>query len=158
MALGIGATATLFSVTYGVRIQPLPWPGGDRLVVPKETRGGSPPRFNSFTNAAYLVWAQNPDDDREHRGVVAAHRHHLRPRHPDRIRVTVASPSVFGALNIRPLIGSLFEEKDAVDHPLIVLSEGLWRQRFAANERVLGQIVKLDGEPVHDCWRHIGCV
>jgi putative ABC transport system permease protein len=54
MALGIGATSTLFSVTYGVLLKPLPWPGGDRVVVVKETRGGKPPRFNSFTNAAYV--------------------------------------------------------------------------------------------------------
>jgi putative ABC transport system permease protein len=148
MALGIGATATLFSVTYGVLIKPLPWPGGDRLVVLKETRGGSPPRFNSFTNAAYLAWAQNPTTIESiaawsQRTVTISGR-----GDPDRIRVTVASPSVFGVLNIRPLIGSLFEEKDAVDHPsVIVLSEGLWRQRFAGDERVLGQILKLDGEP-----------
>ena len=53
MALGIGATTTLFSVTYGVLVKPLPWPGGDRLVLLKETRGGNPPRFGSFTNTAY---------------------------------------------------------------------------------------------------------
>ena len=32
MALGIGATTVLFSVTYGVLMKPLPWPHADRLV------------------------------------------------------------------------------------------------------------------------------
>src|SRR5262245_2934675 len=56
MALGIGATTTLFSITYGVLVKPLPWPGGNRIVVVKETRGGNPPRFGLFTNTVYFAW------------------------------------------------------------------------------------------------------
>ena len=40
MALGIGATTTLFSVAYGVLLKPLPWPHADRLVRVTETRAG----------------------------------------------------------------------------------------------------------------------
>src|SRR5438045_879112 len=56
MALGIGATATLFSVTYGVLMKPLPWPEADRVVLLRETRGGNAPRFGAFTNTAYFAW------------------------------------------------------------------------------------------------------
>ena len=59
-ALGIGATTALFSVAYGVLWKPLPWPHADRVVVLKETRGGNPPRFGAFTNAAYLAWREQP--------------------------------------------------------------------------------------------------
>ena len=61
MALGIGATTILFSVTYGVLVKPLPWANADRVVVLKETRGGSAPRFGDFTNAAYLAWRGRTD-------------------------------------------------------------------------------------------------
>ena len=44
MALGIGATTALFSVTYGVLLKPLPWPDSDRLVRLTETRQGHEPR------------------------------------------------------------------------------------------------------------------
>ncbi|NUR53020.1 MAG: hypothetical protein HOQ29_01115, partial [Acidobacteria bacterium] len=44
MAVGIGATTVLFSLTYGVLVRPLPWPNGDRIVVLQETRGGNAPR------------------------------------------------------------------------------------------------------------------
>ena len=60
IALGIGATTTLFSVAYGVLWKPLPWPHADRAVVLKETRGGNPPRFGAFSNAAYLAWREQP--------------------------------------------------------------------------------------------------
>ena len=77
MALGIGATTVLFSVTYGVLMKPLPWPNASRIVVLKETRGGSAPRFGEFTNAAYLAWRDEPSTIRAHRGLVPASRHAL---------------------------------------------------------------------------------
>jgi putative ABC transport system permease protein len=58
MALGIGATTALFSVTYGVLVKPLPWEDADELVVLTETRGGNRPRFGSFSNAAFLAWRE----------------------------------------------------------------------------------------------------
>jgi hypothetical protein len=40
IALGIGATTTLFSCVNGVLLRPLPWPNADRLVRMSETREG----------------------------------------------------------------------------------------------------------------------
>src|SRR5262245_21368445 len=61
MALGIGSTTALFSVTYGVLLKRWPWPGAERLVLLKERRGGHAPRFGSFSNAAYLAWRDKPE-------------------------------------------------------------------------------------------------
>src|SRR5436305_5646464 len=57
MALGIGAATTLFSVTYGVLMRPLPWPVADRLVRITETRKGFEPRVRgTMSNGPYRVW------------------------------------------------------------------------------------------------------
>jgi len=148
MAVGIAATSTLFSVTYGVLLKPLAWPLGDRVVVLKETRGGKQPRFNSFTNAAYLAWAEKPStiDDLaawSQRTVTISG-----AGDPDRIPITAATSSLFRVLGIHPLIGSLFEEKDDLDNPsVVVLSESLWRQRFGGDLTVIGRAVRLDAQP-----------
>ena len=145
-ALGIGATTALFSVAYGVLWKPLPWPHANRVVVLKETRGGNPPRFGAFSNAAYLAWREQPAtiDD------IAAWSQRVVTLSgatvPERIRVTAATASLFRVLGVRPLIGNLFEERDE-SSPVILLSESLWRQRFGGDADAIGKLVQLDGRP-----------
>lgn len=149
MALGIGAATTLFAVVNGVLMKPLPWPSASRLVVLKETRGGKPPRFNSFSNAAFLSWR---DDATTIEDIAAWSTRNVTlsgAGDPDRIRVTAATASLFSTLGARPLIGSFFDANDEVrtNGSAIVLAERLWRQRFGAEPTVLGRVVRLDGEP-----------
>jgi putative ABC transport system permease protein len=152
MALSIGATTTLFSVTYGVLMRPLPWPAADRLVVLKETRGGRAPRFGDVTNAAYVAWR---DDAKTIDGIAAWS---LRTStltgagDPERLRLVAATASLFPVLEAKPLLGTVFQEKDealtaASGGSVIVLSERLWRQRFAADPSIVGHAITLDGTP-----------
>src|SRR5512132_3435204 len=139
MALGIAATAVLFSITYGVLMKPLPWPNADRLVLLKETRGGKPPRFNSFSNAAYLAWREQATTIEE----IAAWSQYTvtlsGQGDPERLPVTAATASLFAVLGARPLIGSLFTERDEVNNAnVIVISESLWHERFGGQPGVLG--------------------
>jgi len=149
MALGIAATTQLFSVTYGVLLKPMPWPRSERLLALNETRGGRPPRFGSFSNAAYLAWRETATTVED----VAAWSERTvtlgEPGEPERIRITAASASLFAVLGLRPLIGSFFGEKDEVsaEGPVIVLSEGLWRGRFGGDPGVVGRLVQIDGQP-----------
>lgn len=147
MALGIGASTLLFSVTYGVLMKPLPWPRSERLVLLKETRGGNAPRFGAFSNAAYHAWRENPATIDGIGGWSQRTATLAGAGDPERVRITTASASLFEVLGARPLIGSLFDEKDEVADGVVVLSEGLWRQRFGGDPAVLGRVVRLDGQP-----------
>ena len=144
MALGIGATTVLFGVTYGVLMKPLPWPNADRVVVLKETRGGSAPRFGDFTNAAYLAWREDAATLEN----LAAWSQRIvtltGTGEPERVRITAATASLFPVIGARPLVGSFFDQKDETS-PVAVLAERLWRQRFHADPAVLGTLVHLDG-------------
>jgi predicted permease len=146
MALGVGATTTLFSVAAGVLMKPLPWLHADRVVVLKETRGGTAPRFGSFSNTAYLAWRDQASTIEEIAAWTPQTFTLTGAGDPERVRMTAASASLFRVLGIRPSIGSVFTDAEETS-PVVVLSEGLWRQRFGADRNVLGRIVQLDGQP-----------
>jgi putative ABC transport system permease protein len=146
MALGIGASSTLFSVTYGVLLKPLPWDDYDRLVLLEETRGGNRPRFHSFSDVAYLAWRDRPATIE---AIGAWHPRTLTltgAEAAERIPGVGASADVFAVLRIQPLVGTLFAEQDETE-PVVLLSEGLWTQRFGRNPGILGQSIHLDGVP-----------
>jgi predicted permease len=147
MALGIGATTTLFSVTYGVLMKPLPWPDADRLVVVKETRGGNRPRFGSFSNAAYLAWREQASTIESIAAWSPSMVTLTGGGEAERIRVAAVTSSLFRVLGAQPLLGSFFTEDDERATPpgVVVLSERLWRQRFSADPAVVGRSIELEG-------------
>ena len=146
MALGIGATTTLFSVTYGVLLKPLPWPGADRLIVLKESRGGRQPRFGSFTNTAYIAWRDGARTVDE----LAA----WAPRTftltgdggPERVRAANVTASLFRAIGATPSAGAFFTDADELA-PVVVIAESLWRGRFGADPGLIGRSISVDGQP-----------
>ena len=147
MALGIGATTVLFSLTYGVLMKPLPWPDADRIVRLEERRGGNRPRFNSFSNAAFIAWRDQKTTIED----IAAWAPRMTTLNaggdPERIRVTAASASLFSVIGARPLIGSLFDAAAEASEsaPFVVVSEGFWRRRLGGSPAALGRSVQLDG-------------
>jgi predicted permease len=49
----------------------------------------------------------------------------------------------------RPLLGRLLQPEDcAAANPVVVLSERLWRHRFAADPQALGRVTHFNGQPV----------
>jgi len=151
MALGIGVMTTLFSVTYGVLLKPLPWPEPDRLVRLAETHQGATRDFPwRMTNAAYLPWRDQPSTI-ESLGAWSRRQATVSgPGDTERISVSATSASLFPLLRANVLIGATFtSEDDAAPLQLgkVILSYGMWQQRFGGNPSALGQSIKLDGKP-----------
>ena len=151
MALSIGATTTLFSLAYGVLMRPLPWPEPDRLVRLQETRGGSVSRVPwTMSNAAYLAWREQPATVEDIGGWV---RSRLMTFGSDgeveRFLVGGVTPSLMRVLRVRPLLGRTFLDSDegAGSPNLVVLGFNLWQRRFGSRDDIIGQIVRLDGQP-----------
>ena len=65
---------------------------------------------------------------------------------PERLAGQLVSASYFRVLGVRPLVGRVFtaaEERDNAD--VVVISEALWRRRFAADQAIAGRRVRLSG-------------
>ncbi len=152
MALGIAATATLFSVADGVLLRPLPWPEADRLVRVEERRGVFRSRTPwTVTNGTYDAWREAPSTLEGLGGWMSTPQTLRGVGDPERLLVAAATPSLFTVLKARPAIGRLFVEQDAErgGRRTAILSFGMWQRRFGGERSVIGRTIQLD-ETSHD--------
>ncbi len=150
IALGIGATTTLFSVTYGVLLKPLPWPQPDRLVRLEERRGGRTGRVPwTITNGTYLAWRDSSATVEAIGGWTSQSSTFSDGGEPERIRTSRLTPSVFGVLDARALTGRVFEPQDAATRQVdtVILSYGFWQRRFGGAADIVGRSVRIDQQP-----------
>ena len=150
IALGVGATTTLFSVTYGVLLKPLPWREPNRLVRLEERRGGRSGRIPwTITNGTYLAWTEASTVEAIG-GWMSVTSTFTDGGEPERIRVGRLTPSVFTVLDAHAFIGRVFDANDAASAraDAVILSHGFWLRRFGGAPGVIGRSVRLDDHPV----------
>lgn len=150
LALAIGANTAVFTVVNGVLLHPLPFQDPDRLMVvsywPTYAKGrlGAPSLFGrdfvtlsqtnrSFDRVAMLI--------------------------PYGVRLTGAGDAVtipgalvtadfFSVLGVKPAIGRTFSAGEGTrwGAGVVVISNKLWRARFASDSTIVGREILLDGE------------
>ena len=143
LALGIGATSAIFSVVSAVLLRPLPYPDAGRLAVILHRR------TNPVAPANFLDWRREAKSF-EGMGAAEIWTPNLsggsRPESVTAVRMT---SDVFRLLAVAPLLGRVFvpgEEEAGRDH-VAVLGHRLWQRAFAADSRIAGKVIRLDGEP-----------
>jgi putative ABC transport system permease protein len=145
LGLGIGANSAIFSVVNGVLLQPLPYPESDRLVGIYHVSEGhravmSGPNFIDVVGAAKTLESAAASD-RERKILTGE-------GEPVRLDTAQVSASLFDVLRARPALGRTFapDENTPGRTNVIVLSHGLWQQRFGSDPGVIGRTIQLDGE------------
>ena len=148
LALGIGATTALFTVVNAVLIEPLPFPNSSRLV--QVWRSELPAlTYGSASYPRYLDWRQHQRFFTDlgawsPRGMTLSG-----PEGPERLPGAMASASFFNVVGAPPVVGRYFaEDEDRRGAAKVaVISEALWRRRFAGSPGVVGSSAQIDGEP-----------
>jgi putative ABC transport system permease protein len=152
LALGIGASTTIFSVVNSVVLRPLPYEQPDRLVrVYTEFKGGlglsrfwvSPPEYLDFsqtcgTCASTAAWS---------RGTASL----SGGDRPVRIEAAYATQTLLPLLGVRPILGRWFDKSEDVpggDPTVMVLGYDVWKRAFGADKRIVGRQIHLDAMPV----------
>ena len=149
LAVGIGANAAVFSVAEAVLLRPLPFREPDRLVMVWE-RNVSRNRLRNVVNPGnYLAWRDRNAVFEQMAGFASGSRNVTGDGAPVRLDVGVATPNFFTTLGVSPALGRGFLDEDGRPGAprVAVLSDGLWRARFAGDPGVVGRSVMLDDEP-----------
>jgi predicted permease len=157
LSLGIGANTAIFSVVNMFLFRPLPVERPDELAAVFAYRE-DPGARGVHTYRNYI-------DLRDHNNIfsgLAAHKPATvaisageRPgerasEHSDVISGEIVSGNYFDVLGVRPALGRAFtQEEDRAPnaHPVVVLSDGLWQQRFSSDPELVGRSIYLNGRP-----------
>jgi predicted permease len=146
LALGIGANTAMFTVLNATLFAHAPVDAPDRLawVVLEQTPSG---RLSGLSTADVRALQQR---GAPFEGVTAFSPVNLAlgGAVPERIRGLVVSANYFDVLGVRAAIGRTFvtsEDRTPGAHPVLVLTDGLWRRRFGADPGIVNQSVVLNG-------------
>jgi putative ABC transport system permease protein len=144
LALGIAAATTVFSLFDAVLLRPLPFEAPERLVSLHERRNGIPDHPLSAHEA--IAWR---DQNQVFTGLAMfmySSATLTGINEPEIVEMLRVSANYFDVLGLRPRIGRSFAggEDRAGSNAVVVLSERLWRQRFAAAESAIGGTLLLN--------------
>lgn len=145
LGLGIGATTAIFSVVNSVMLRRLPYRTADRIVVIQEINPEG--KRIQVTGPNFLDWrAQNTVF--EHLAAIRITNANLTlADQAERIDLAQTSANFFDVFGVGPQQGRLFVlgDEQAGHAPVVVLSDALWRRRFASDPSMIGKPVTLDG-------------
>jgi putative ABC transport system permease protein len=148
LALGLGVNSAIFSLTREVLLRPLPYRDANRLVRVFET---SPTlgRVSATAPINYVAW-RNRVDAFDQIAIFRRVSFNVSMKESAvQVEGFQVAPAFFPMLGVEPALGRGFTDENAQSgrDAVVVLSNGFWRRRFAADPAIIGQAINVDGTP-----------
>jgi putative ABC transport system permease protein len=146
LALGVGANAAIFSFVNAVLLKPLPYPHPERIVGVWEKLPGGGNNFISTLN--FLDW-ERQNRCFESLSAIAWDKVTLTGSgSPEELNVQRVSAAYFKVYGVGAALGRTFaaSENEAGKDQEVVLSNRIWRSRFAGDSTVIGRKITLDAK------------
>ena len=144
MGLAIGANTAIFSLVDAVLLESLPYPDPGRLFTISETSPVYPKISLDYPD--YLDW-RTSQHSFEEIAVFRRDNFNLTGNgDPERVSGAIVTASYFRVLGVTPEIGRFFAESEdrTGGAGLILLSDRFWRNRFAADPKIIGRTLVLN--------------
>jgi len=149
IALGIGATTTVFSSTDATLLHPFSFPNQDRLVVLFERKLSIGVTRATVSPGNLVEWRAQSQTLQD--VIVMRNREYtLKSDGPaERYTAYGVSATFFDALGVKPQLGRTFErgEDEAGRAQVAVLRHAFWQTRFGGDPQIVGKQILLDDKP-----------
>ena len=145
LMLGVGATTAIYTVVYAVLLAPLPYPHPDQLVMVWSKVGGGD---NGMSAGDFLDWKEQSKSFQQLCAFTGSSFNLATQDQPEELDGMRATPGWFNMQGIRFLMGRDFLSEEGIpgkDHA-VILTYKLWN-RLGANRGILGQPMRINGEP-----------
>lgn len=150
LALGLGASATIFSGINGLFLRPLPVKDPGRLVGLAFGQRGASGEFNF----SYLDFQDLRDQETRFDGMFAYRVGFdglSDGKTVDRVAAAYVTGNYFSVLGLKPTLGRLIlpsEDNVSGQDPVLVLGYSYWKSRFGGDPGVIGKQLSIDGRAV----------
>jgi predicted permease len=148
LALGIGVNATVFTFVNAVLIRGLPFDDPDRImsIGTRDARGRD-------RGLSYLEFQDWRHDNRSFTGMAAFSGQTMNVsdegRAPERFAGPYMSANAFALIGVKPLLGRDFlpEDDRPGAPPVVLLGNGIWKNRYGSDPAVIGRVIKVNELP-----------
>jgi predicted permease len=147
LALGVGANTAVFSVVYATLLKPLPYPEAERIYGVEVV---IPERSLSFAGRIqdYLEWRKAATAFSAVAALQQGGWNLTGNGEPEGVGGARVSVNFFDFLGVPPALGRGFapEEETPGADKVVVISDALWRRRYAADPNLVGRTIELNGQ------------
>ena len=148
LALGIATNTTLFSAFNAIVLRPLPFADPDRIVAVWDQN----PKTSGRASISYLNYVDWRDQTKSFSDLAGYEQRSFaitEGDEPVRLSGQLISANLFPRLGVQTQIGRLFhpDEDKAGAAGVVILSDAVWRRRYAADPGILGRVISINTLP-----------
>lgn len=149
LALGIGATTTMYSVLYDVMLNPFPYADAGRIedILIRDLENPRGGERGALTVPEFLDYQEQSQVFEEVIGSIQESTFLATEEGIENFRVAWVTTNAFRFLGVAPLLGRTIDPVDGQPDapPVAVLSHKAWVNRFGGDANVLGRTIVLGG-------------
>jgi putative ABC transport system permease protein len=149
LALGIGANATVFTLTNAILFKGFPFDHSDRILY-LNTKDSSR-AANQFSGISFPDFRDWREQTKSFEGLAAwtGERISISDKNglPETFQASRISANAFRLIGQKPAIGRDFDPADDAPGAALVaiLNDGLWQRRYGSNREIVGQTIRING-------------
>ncbi|PYS29071.1 MAG: hypothetical protein DMF75_17875, partial [Acidobacteria bacterium] len=150
LALGIGASTSIFSVVHAVLMSSLPYRNADRLVMVWENNRRRDPKQQNVINLGnFFDWKEQNHVFEDMATFIDRNAKLTSDGEPEEIPTQIVTSNFFSVLGVNAIMGRTFTADDGQPNQpdVVVLSYSLWQRRFGG-QNVLGRHLTLNNRDV----------
>jgi predicted permease len=155
VGLGVGASCTVFSVVNTLLIRPLPFRDPGRLVWIANHQDETNDMSGKTSQTDYLLDMRAKNQSYEDLAAYYAFyglgdAKLIGGGQPERLTSVPVTQNFFPLLGVEPQIGRQFSAEESKQNGprVTLLTDGLWKRKFAADPNIVGRALSFDGGPV----------
>ena len=146
LALGIGANTAVFTLVDGVMLSPLPFDEPDELIAIRHLGRGGEDQL-PMSQGLYVLYREQAASIEEIALHAPATVNLVTDGEAERVAAQAVTPSFFDVLGVEAALGRTFSEEEGAPggEQVVILSDGLWRNRFGGDPAVVGRTLDMNG-------------